>query len=164
MPSSSWDGTSYRQDFLFRLMESLLSHTGERKWEPHLDVIEELIITVGDNKRYESELETWYKRSSVEDKALIVDGPNKRWLRIRGVGTAPGSEPMTQTVIRGPHEGFNEDIQTNISLVRRRVGRKLPRVERKRIGRITRTTIAVMYINGIVNEKVTQRKSREPPG
>ena len=142
------------KDSLFRLMESLLSHTGERKWEPHLDVIEELIITVGD-KRYESELEHVVQAIVSGDTALLVDRSDQALVvNTRGWEQRQVTEPMTQTVIRGPHEGFNEDIQTNISLVRRRVKNANLWVERKRIGRITRTTIAVMYINGIVNEKV----------
>lgn len=142
------------QDTLFRLMESLLSHTGEREWVPHRDVIEELIITVGD-KRYESDLGRVAQAVVSGDTALLVDRSDEALVvNTRGWEQRQVTEPLTQTVIRGSHEGFNEDIQTNISLVRRRVKNANLWVERKKIGRITRTTIAVMYINGIVNEKV----------
>ncbi|WP_397346722.1 spore germination protein [Paenibacillus polymyxa] len=38
-----------------------------------------------------------------------------------GGETRAVSEPTTQTVVRGPKEGFVESLFTNISLVRRRI-------------------------------------------
>ncbi|NHC41804.1 spore germination protein [Bacillus sp. MM2020_1] len=66
------------------------------------------------------------------------------------------SEPASETVVRGPRESFTENIRTNTALIRRKIKDSNLLCEQKQIGRITKTTIAVMYINRIVNEKVVE--------
>lgn len=63
-------------------------------------------------------------------------------------------EPSAQTVIRGPKEGFSESIRTNSSLIRRKIKDPNLWLETRQIGRVTKTDVSIMYINGIVNEKV----------
>jgi len=66
------------------------------------------------------------------------------------------SEPSSQTVTRGPKEGFTEDIQTNVSLIRRRIKSKLVRVETRTIGRLTQTSVGLVYIQGIAKDSVVE--------
>jgi spore germination protein KA len=80
------------------------------------------------------------------DRAIAVDTSGGER---RGV-----EEPSTQTVVRGPKEGFTESISTNISLLRTRIKSSNLRIEYKIIGRETRTTIAIAYMKGISEEKV----------
>jgi spore germination protein KA len=56
--------------------------------------------------------------------------------------------------IGGPKDGFNESIGTNISLVRRRIKSPNLWVEPMKIGEVTQTDVALMYIKGIVNDKL----------
>ncbi|MFC4322792.1 spore germination protein [Litchfieldia salsa] len=63
-------------------------------------------------------------------------------------------EPSTQTIIRGPKEGFTELLSTNISLIRRRLKNKNLQFERYILGKDTRTAVAIGYINGITNEDI----------
>lgn len=75
------------------------------------------------------------------------------------IGTSGGEkrnveEPNTQSVIRGPREGFTEVLRTNTALVRRKIRDARIRIEAKRIGRITKTDVAVMYIQGLANDAV----------
>lgn len=65
-------------------------------------------------------------------------------------------EPSSQTVIRGPKEGFTEDISTNIALIRRKIKSADLRFEDRIIGRVTRTRVSVGYIQGIANPEVVQ--------
>jgi spore germination protein KA len=76
---------------------------------------------------------------------------NTRGGESRGV-----TEPSTQVVIRGPKEGFTEFIGTNISLVRRRIKSPNLWLEAMKIGKVTQTDIGIMYIKGIVNDKLVQ--------
>lgn len=63
-------------------------------------------------------------------------------------------EPTSQTVIRGPKEGFTENIGTNVALLRHRIkSPNLWKVDRQ-IGTITQTSVSVLYLKGIVNEAV----------
>ena len=55
---------------------------------------------------------------------------------------------------RGPKEGFNEDLLTNTSLLRRKIRNPNLVIERMNIGRQTNTTVVIAYIDGIVNKTV----------
>ncbi|WP_339219404.1 spore germination protein [Paenibacillus sp. FSL H8-0332] len=66
------------------------------------------------------------------------------------------SEPESQTVVRGPRDGFCETLRTNTALVRRRIKNAKLFCEPKQIGRLTKTDLAVMYIQGVANDKVIQ--------
>lgn len=66
------------------------------------------------------------------------------------------TEPSSQVVIRGPKEGFTESIGTNVSLVRRRIKSSYIRLEPYKIGRHTQTTVAIMYIQGTVDDSLVR--------
>lgn len=63
-------------------------------------------------------------------------------------------EPPTSSVMKGPREGFVEEIKTNLSMIRRRI--KSPDLVMKSftVGRYTSTSVAVMYVRGIADERV----------
>jgi spore germination protein KA len=65
-------------------------------------------------------------------------------------------EPSSQTVIRGPKEGFTENIRTNTALIRRKIKSPELRIEIKIIGRNTQTNVAIVYLKGVANDKVVE--------
>ncbi|MBD0381056.1 spore germination protein [Paenibacillus sedimenti] len=74
----------------------------------------------------------------------------------RGGKSRELSESTSQVVIRGPKDGFTEDIATNVSLIRRRIRSPNLWLETMNIGHVTHTTVAIMYIKGIVNDQLLQ--------
>lgn len=66
------------------------------------------------------------------------------------------TEPTTQTVIRGPKDGFIESLATNVSLIRRRIRNENLRFEEFTIGKDTNTTVYMGYMQGIANDKIVQ--------
>ncbi|WP_194270849.1 spore germination protein [Fictibacillus phosphorivorans] len=83
---------------------------------------------------------------------LLVEG-NTKGLKL---GTTGGKvrgieEPSSEVVIRGPKDSFTESIKTNISLIRRRVRSKDIRVEKFKIGEVTHTDVAIVYLENIAN-------------
>ncbi|WP_199614805.1 spore germination protein [Paenibacillus alkalitolerans] len=74
----------------------------------------------------------------------------------RGGGARSITEPSSQVVIRGPKDGFTESIATNVSLIRRRIKSPNLWLEPMIIGNVTHTTVAIMYIKGIVNDQIVQ--------
>jgi hypothetical protein len=66
------------------------------------------------------------------------------------------SEPQTESEIKGPKDSFVEDIQTNAGLIRRRVKDYGLRFESMKIGERTKTEVALVYIDGIVNEALLE--------
>ncbi|NRD78648.1 spore germination protein [Bacillus sp. BRMEA1] len=65
-------------------------------------------------------------------------------------------EPSTQTVIRGPKDGFIESISTNVSLIRRRIRNQNLAFEKFIIGESSNTTLYLGYVKGIANEAILQ--------
>lgn len=65
-------------------------------------------------------------------------------------------EPQTDSVVRGPREGFTERLLVNITLVRRRIKNQNFTVEAMTIGRQTKTTVCLAYLKGIVNPRLIE--------
>ena len=66
------------------------------------------------------------------------------------------SEPPTSPVIRGPREGFTEDIKTNITLLRRRFYTKNLVLREIKVGKFSQTKVVVSYLDKIVDKKIVK--------
>lgn len=64
------------------------------------------------------------------------------------------SEPTTENVTRGPKEAFTESLQTNLTMIRRRIRTHRLKFQYREIGRETTTRISTCFIQGIVNQKM----------
>lgn len=64
------------------------------------------------------------------------------------------SEPLTEQSISGPKDAFTENYQTNIGLVRNRIKNNNFTIEEQNLGKQTKTKVAIMYMNNIVEEKL----------
>lgn len=64
--------------------------------------------------------------------------------------------PDSESVIRGPKEGFTENIRTNTVLIRRKIRNPALVFEYRTMGRQTNTQVSLVYIDGIVNREVLQ--------
>ncbi len=80
------------------------------------------------------------------DASLILD--------VKGWEQRAVEQPDIESVIRGPKEGFVESIGVNISLLRRKIKNNNLVFESLKLGKQTKTDIAVAYIHGIVNRAV----------
>ncbi|WP_071880183.1 spore germination protein [Geobacillus vulcani] len=58
-------------------------------------------------------------------------------------------EPVAESGIRGPREGFIESLETNLSLLRRRIRSPLLKAKAIALGKYTKTEVAVCYIEGV---------------
>jgi spore germination protein KA len=63
------------------------------------------------------------------------------------------SEPPTDVVIKGPREGFIEDVKINTSLVRRRLKTPDLKIEMLKVGRRSQTFVAMCYLEGTTPQK-----------
>ena len=86
---------------------------------------------------------------------LLVDGVSigfivgAKLLPVRAV-----AEPPTDVAVKGPREGFIEDVKTNMSLVRKRLKSPDLRFETLKAGRRSDTAIILCYLYGTVNNAV----------
>lgn len=60
-------------------------------------------------------------------------------------------EPMAESVVRGPREGFTETLQVNASMLRRRIRSPKLKMKPMTIGRYTQTKVVIAYIEGIAD-------------
>jgi len=87
--------------------------------------------------------------------AVFYEKSGKAYLvEFKGYDKRQVSQPEAEAVIRGPKEGFTESIQTNTALIRRKIKTPKLRVESMALGRQTKTSVALVYIDGIVNQDV----------
>ncbi len=74
---------------------------------------------------------------------------NSKSLPIRSV-----TEPDSEKNLSGPREGFNESIMQNVAMVRRRARTNDLKIRTMALGRRTKTTVVVCYLDGVVNRGV----------
>ena len=92
------------------------------------------------------------------DTVLLIEGADSFYIfQIRGQPSRAISEPPTSTVLKGPREGFTEDARTNVILLRKRLKSKDFVTESFEIGRYTKTSVSVSYINGIADLSVVAK-------
>ncbi|EFM08422.1 GerA spore germination protein [Paenibacillus curdlanolyticus YK9] len=95
------------------------------------------------------------------DTLLLVEGsPEITIAGSKGWKSRSVEEPQTEALIRGPRDGFTEDIRTNTALVRRRIRDPKLRLESYRIGRRAQKEVILAYIEGIVNPMLIQEVRR----
>jgi len=93
--------------------------------------------------------------------ALIIDGLAIALLiETIGFEARDVKEPETEAVVRGPREGFTERLQTNISLLRRKIKSADLRLEKMTLGKVTKTDICIAYIQNITNHKIVDELKR----
>lgn len=91
------------------------------------------------------------------DTVLIIDGEAEGLvISSRGWQSRSVTEPQAEPLVRGPRDGFTENIRTNTALVRRRIKDPRLKLEALELGAITKTSIGIFYIQGIANDKVVE--------
>ncbi|WP_025695419.1 spore germination protein [Paenibacillus durus] len=91
------------------------------------------------------------------DTVLLIDGVNKAlFISAKGWGKRAVEEPATEAVIRGPREGFTENLLTNISLIRRRLRTPQLKIEGLQLGQLSKTDVAIAYLEGIADDAIVE--------
>ncbi len=80
------------------------------------------------------------------DKALLID--------VKGWEKRSISGPETEMSARGPQEGFTESINSNLSMIRRKILDPALKFQFRTVGTRTKTKICLCYIQGLASEKI----------
>lgn len=92
---------------------------------------------------------------------LFIDGFSKIFLfNTKGFPIRSITEPLSETVVRGPREGFVENIIINLTLLRKKIPNKELKTKFKTIGDITKTKVSICYIDGICQNKIVREVER----
>lgn len=66
------------------------------------------------------------------------------------------SEPPNESVIRGPREGFVEDLETNLGLVRKRLKTSTLAVKEHIVGKRTNTRVCVVFLEDVASPEIVK--------
>lgn len=94
--------------------------------------------------------------------ALFIDGEKDFF--IIGLKNPPGrtvAEPPTQVTIKGPREGFTEDIKTNLGLVRKRLKSENLKVKMLKTGVRSETNVALVYLDDVCAKGLPERVEQQ---
>jgi spore germination protein len=92
---------------------------------------------------------------------LLVDGePRMLALSISTFEKRSIQEAPNESVIRGPREAFIEDLDTNLTLLRRRLKTEVFKTELLHLGTKTQTSVAIVYLEGICSPQLLDEVRR----
>lgn len=128
------DAAQPGQGLIDTLMNQVLQINEAEKTNRLQDIIE--AVTYGDTILF----------AEGAAQAIIL---NTKSFALRAVG-----EPDSEKTLSGPREGFTESLLSNLSLLRRKIRSHELKMHFLNLGRRTRTTACVCYIDSIANKQV----------
>lgn len=121
-----------------------------------IDIIMNETLYQGQAKVEES-LETLLSVILRGETVIFVDGISEAiHISTKEVEHRSITQPETEQVILGPREGFIENIDINLSMLRYRLPTADFQVKTMKIGRLTKSTVCFCYLKGIANETVVK--------
>jgi len=128
--------------------------------ENFLLYLKDNVLKVGDIQKL-TDFDTLFMTLLSGGVVLLLDGFTQGFAVAMSSWEDRGvNEPSAESVVRGPRESFSENLRTNTALIRRKIKDKNLWLENKKIGRVTKTDVGIMYIKGIVNDKVIEEVRR----
>jgi spore germination protein KA len=149
--------TNINEDILKPLMYKPI-HMGENNIG--IDNLKEVILKDAlyhSEARLESELVKVVEAILSGETVIVIDGIDQAFLvGTRNVEKRAITQPQTEQVIRGPREGFIEPLGTNIALMRYRLQTPNFRVKTMKLGKLTKSKVAICYIKGVANSALVE--------
>lgn len=102
------------------------------------------------------------KEVSNGNAVLFVDGEKDFF--ILGLKNPPAravAEPPTQIAVRGPREGFVEDIKINLALIRKRIKSDKLQIKTVQSGKRSDTAVSIVYIEGVCPKGLPEKVERQ---
>lgn len=96
---------------------------------------------------------------------IFIDGfPNYILCETKGYEKRSVDKPQVEGVVKGPQEAFNENLRTNITLIRRILKNRELTTEFHDIGERNNAKCAVLYLNNLVNPAIVDEVTRRIKG
>ena len=145
----------YIQNVVMEIIASV-KNSPEKSREDFIGYISRLPLSAGRVKSI-ADFQTVLKNLVSGNTIFLADG----YSECLALDTQNGEnraieEPSSQTVVRGPKDGFTENLRTNTALIRKRIKDDDLRVESMIIGRITKTNVSILYMSRIANPKIVE--------
>lgn len=125
-----------------------------------MDYVVNKIVSINEVEK-SSDFTTLVENLYIGKSILFIDGFAKgAILNTLDWSSRSINEPISETIIKGPREGFNEVIYTNISLIRRRIVSQHLKVKFREIGNITKTKVCICYIEEVAKDEIVKEVER----
>ena len=141
--------------------ESILTNIMNRcridgKKEGMLKRLNEEVIAIGEMNEVKTFQEI-FDAVLLGDTILLMDGNDiALQASTKGFPSRGVSEAKTEVVVQGPKDAFTEIGETNIVLIRRRIRDTKLKVKRTKVGKRSKTDVAILYMEDIVRREILQ--------
>ncbi|QKE73352.1 spore germination protein [Arthrobacter citreus] len=110
----------------------------------------------------ETELLSAAANALIEGKTVVqIKGESKLYLlRAELIKERSVNIPMNERVLRGSHKALNENLNTNLNMIRQQVATPDLVIKNHQIGRRSNTKVAMLYLQSLANEVVLQEFER----
>ena len=155
------DNQSIQKGILKSLLTDIQGTEIEEKISRNpLPYLKESVLSVGSLKDI-MDFDALFSSLLSGETILLIDG-FEQGIAVSTVGGEKRAitEPVTQTVVRGPQYSFTENIHTNVSLIRRIIKDPNLWLETKIIGRATQTKVSIMFLKGVADEQIVDEARR----
>lgn len=150
------DKTLINRDILFPLRD-FKPNAGDTNL---LERIEKRVITASSVKQ-ESSMEVIVQRLLNSSTILFADGCSSAIvISSEGWEHRAVTEPITELVLRGPQDAFNEVLRMNTALLRRRIKDPTLVIDSMQLGTRSVTDIEIVYLKDICNPSLVREVKR----
>lgn len=125
-----------------------------------LDLLKDHLLVAGDVS-ITDEVQQFLRDLMSGNVMVMVDGSYESIrIGLPGWEDRNVSEPSSQSVVRGPMEGFTENLRTNTALIRRKIKDSQLWLETSQIGKVTQTNVSIMYLKNIADPEIVEEVKR----
>lgn len=140
-------------DFVLRSLDHIESIYNEQ--EPLYDIIKDNISNI--KYREIKDYNDICKYLNNGFAILLIENDYSLALEVKKNLSRSVEKPMTETTIRGPLDSFNENIETNVGLIKRRLKTNKLWNKDYELGRYTKNKVSVLSIDGIADVNVRNK-------
>lgn len=148
------DDNTFNQHILKPLMLNCREYSRDTKTGSLVDHVSRELITVGKLARYDR-LDLLVQ-GVYDGRLVLLFDTSSEFLAIdiQGGPLRALEEPNSEKTLRGSREGFIENVDVNVSLIRRRLHDHRLVVKKTAIGQRTRTLVAILYIQDVADPNI----------
>ena len=142
------------------MYDSRYLHAQETLDIPGIGEIRDRLLTVGEVKTVRTYHEV--EQACLSGDAVFMAEGSCEALDIgaKGWEKRAVTEPPSETAIRGPREGFTENLRTNTSMIRRKIKDPALRIHAAVLGKRTNTQVNILYMDGIADPDLVREVER----
>jgi len=139
------------------IMTNVMARCEMQGTEGLLQSLMEEVIAIGELTKITT-MEEVFDAVLLGDTVLLMDGDDfalqasTKHFPTRGVNQAE-----TEVVVQGPKDAFTELMSVNVVLTRRRIRDTRLKVKRKKVGRRSKTDVALLYMEDLVRPELLQK-------